>query len=99
MGQRESALNFYRQALEIAQEVEDQEGQGKTLRNLGKLYLDMQRYETALAFLVLARDILHAIDSTYYQESLRGTKTLRKTIGEEQFTALLANVEPRAQEI
>lgn len=99
MGLDEAALDYYRQALAIAQEVEDQEGQGKTMRNLGKLYLDMQRYETALAFLVLARDILHAIDSTYYQESLRGIETLRKTIGDEQFATLIAKVESHAQEI
>lgn len=99
MGRSTIALEYYRQALSIAQEVEDHEGQGKTMRNLGKLYLDMQRYETALAFLVLARNTLHAIDSTYYQESLRGIETLRHTIGDEQFTALLTNVEPRAQHI
>jgi len=57
----------------------------------------MQRYETALAFLVLARNILHAIDSTYYQESLRGIETLRQTVGDERFAPLLASVEPRAQ--
>ena len=99
MGRDETALDYYKQALAIAQEVEDQEGQGKTMRNLGKLYLDMQRYETALAFLVLAREILHAIDSTYYQESLRGIETLRKTMGDEQFATLIANVESHAQEI
>lgn len=99
MGHAETALDYYRQALAIAREVEDQEGQGKTMRNLGKLYLDLQRYETALAFLVLARDILHTVDSTYYQESLRGIETLRKTVGDEQFTALIANVEPHAQHI
>ena len=99
MGQAVTALDYYRQALAIAQEVEDHEGQGKTLRNLGKLYLDMQRYEIALAFLVLARDILHTIDSTYYQESLRGIETLRKTVGEEQFATLVANVESHARHI
>lgn len=99
MGQATTALEYYRQALTIAQEVEDQEGQGKIMRNLGKLYLDMQRYETALAFLVLARNTLHAIDSTYHQESLRGIETLRHTMGDEPFTALLTNVEPRAQHI
>src|ERR1700730_18448721 len=99
MGQADSALEYYKQALTIAQEVEDQEGQGKTMRNLGKLYIDMQRYETALAFLVLARNILHAIDSTYYQESLRGIETLRKTVGDDQFATLISNVEARAQHI
>lgn len=99
MGKTDTALDYYKQALAIAQEVEDQEGQGKTMRNLGKLYLDMQRYDTALAFLVLARNILQAIDSTYYQESLRGIETLRKTVGDDQFTTLIADVEPRALHI
>ncbi len=99
MGQVDSALEYYKQALAIALEVEDQEGQGKTMRNLGKLYLDMGRYDTALAFLVLARNTLHAIDSTYYQESLRGIETLQKTVGDDEFTTLVADVEPRAQYI
>ena len=99
MGQANTALDYYQQALAIAQEVEDHEGQGKTMRNLGKLYLDMRRYETALAFLTLARNILHAIDSTYYQESLRGIETLRHTIGDEQFDTLMTSVEPNARHI
>ena len=99
MGKANTALEYYKQALTIAQEVEDQEGKGKIMRNLGKLYLDMQRYETALAFLLLARDTLHAIDSTYYQESLRGIETLRQTVGDAQFPALMANVAARAQPI
>jgi tetratricopeptide (TPR) repeat protein len=99
MGKADTALDYYQQALAIAQEVEDQEGQGKTMRNLGKLYLDMQRYDIALAFLVLAKNTLHAIDSTYYQESLRGIETLRKTVGDDQFATLMESVEARAQHI
>ncbi|HVB76170.1 MAG TPA: tetratricopeptide repeat protein [Ktedonobacteraceae bacterium] len=99
MGQSNKALEYYRQALAIAQEVEDHEGQGKTMRNLGKLYLDLQRYDAALAFLTLAENILHEIDSTYYNESLRGIETLRETVGDDEFTTLMASVEPRAQQI
>jgi tetratricopeptide (TPR) repeat protein len=99
MGKAATALEYYQQALAIAQEVEDQEGQGKTMRNLGKLYLDMQRYDIALAFLVLARNILQVIDSTYYQESLRGIETLRKTVGDDQFATLMESVEARAQHV
>ncbi|TMF48537.1 MAG: tetratricopeptide repeat protein [Chloroflexi bacterium] len=99
LGQKQPALEYYKQALSIAREVEDHEGEGKTLRNLGKLYLDQQRYEAALAALLLARDMLGEIQSTYYVESERGITTLRKTVGENVFTTLLANVEPRASYI
>ncbi len=93
------AMRYYKEALSIAQEVEDHEGQGKTLRNLGKLYLDQQLYEVALASLLLAQNILNEAQSPYYNESQRGIVTLRKAIGEEKYTTLLAQVEPQAQQI
>ncbi len=65
---------------------------GKTLRNLGKLYLDQQRYDVALASLLLAQNILKEAQSSYCDESLRGIDTLRRAIGEEEFTALSTQV-------
>jgi tetratricopeptide (TPR) repeat protein len=99
LGNKQQAMHYYQEALHIAQEIEDHEGQGKTLRNLGKLYLDQQRYDVALASLLLARNILNEAQSSYYDESQRGLDTLRKAIGDEEFTALLAQVEPHAQQI
>ncbi len=99
LGQKQQAMEYYRQALGVAREVEDREGQGKALRNMGKLYLDQQRYEVALAALLLARDMLSEVQSSYYEESQRGIKTLRKAVGEEEFAGLLAEVEPQAREI
>jgi tetratricopeptide (TPR) repeat protein len=99
LGNKQQAMQYYQEALQIAQEVEDREGQGKTLRNLGKLYIDQQRYDVALALLLLARTILNEAQSSYYDESQRGLATLRKAIGDERFTALLTQVEPRAQQI
>ena len=96
LGQKQQAMEYYRQALGIAREVEDREGQGKALRNMGKLYLDQQRYEEALACLLLARNILSEVQSSYYEESQRGIKTLRKAVGDEEFARLLARVEPQA---
>jgi tetratricopeptide (TPR) repeat protein len=99
LGNKQQAMQYYKEALNIAQEVEDHEGQGKTLRNLGKLYLDQQRYEVALASLLLARNILNEAQSSYCDESQRGIDTLRKAVGEEEFVALLAKVEPQAKQI
>ena len=92
-------MRYYKEALNIAQEVEDCEGQGKTLRNLGKLYLDQQLYEVALTSLLLAQNILNEAQSPYYDESQRGIDTLRKASGDEKYTTLLAQVEPQAQQI
>jgi hypothetical protein len=69
------------------------------LRNLGKLYFDQQRYKVALAALLLARNILNEVQSSYCDESQRGIDTLRKAVGGEEFSALLARVEPQAQQI
>jgi tetratricopeptide (TPR) repeat protein len=99
LGNKQQALQYYKEALNIAQEVEDHEGQGKTLRNLGKLYLDQKHYEVALASLLLAYNILNEAQSSYCDESQRGIDTLRKAVGDEQFTRLLAKVEPQAQQI
>ena len=98
-GHKQQAMAYYKEALSIAREVEDHEGEGKVLRNLGKLYLDQKRYEVALATLLLARNILNEVQSSYCDESQRGIETLRTTVGKEQFTVLLARVEPQAQQI
>ncbi len=99
LGQEQQALSYDKQALIIAREVKDREGEGKALRNLGKIYLNSQGYNAALAALVLAQHIFQEIRSTYYDESERGLDTLRKTIGDDAYTALLASVEPRAAEV
>jgi tetratricopeptide (TPR) repeat protein len=96
---KQQAMHYYQEALNIAQEVEDHEGQGKTLRNLGKLYLDQQRFDISLAFLLLAQSILTEAQSSYCDESQRGIDTLHKAVGDEEYTALLAQVEPQAQQI
>ena len=89
-----------RTAESVGIEMTNQPAVETELRSLlGKLYLDQQRYEAALAALLLARDMLGEIQSTYYVESERGITTLHKTVGEDVFTTLLANVEPRASYI
>jgi tetratricopeptide (TPR) repeat protein len=99
LGNKQLAKQYYQEALNISQEIEDHEGQGKTLRNLGKLYLDQQRYDVALASLLLAQNILKEVQSSYCDESQRGIDTLREVVGQEKYTALLAQVEPQAQQI
>lgn len=99
LGHKQQAMAYYKEALSIAREVEDHEGEGKVLRNLGKLYLDQQRYKVALAALLLARNILNEVQSSYCDESQRGIDTLRKAVGEEEFSELLAQVEPQALQI
>ncbi len=39
------------------------------------------------------------MQSSYCDESQRGIDTLRKAVGEEEYAALLAQVEPQAQQI
>lgn len=99
LGQKQRAMDYYKEALSINREVEDYEGQGKTLRNMGTLYLKQQRYDVALASLLLAANILKEVQSSYCDESQRGIDTLREAIGEEQFSTLLARVEPQAHQI
>jgi tetratricopeptide (TPR) repeat protein len=99
LGQKQQALDYYRQSLQIAREVADREGEGKVMRNLGKLFLDQQHYEAAIAALLLSQSLLNDPESTYGDESQRGVDTLRATIGDERYRALLAKVEPNAAKI
>jgi len=99
LGQKQQALKYYKEALHIGRELEDREGEGKVLRNIGMFYFDQHRYDVALAALLLARDILDGIQSPYCYKTQRWIDTLQKEVGEGEFGKLLARVEPGAAQI
>ncbi|HLX57075.1 MAG TPA: tetratricopeptide repeat protein [Ktedonobacteraceae bacterium] len=99
LGQKQQALEYYEQALLIRREVGDRSGEGTTLWNIGAYYFDQSRYDVALASFLLARDIFEEVQSPNHDEVQGWIDDLRKKVGEEQFRALLARVEPRAQQL
>jgi hypothetical protein len=56
-------------------------------------------YDVALASLLLARDIFEEVQSPNRDAVQNWIDSLREEAGEEQFTTLLAQVEPQASQI
>ena len=80
-------------------EVGDSEGEGKTLRNVGILFLQQQQYEAALASILLAKRILDGLQSPYRDSVQEWIDALRKEVGEEQFEVLVEKVGAQAPQI
>ncbi len=99
LGQKQKALEYYEQALGIRREVGDRYGESTTLHNIGTIYFDQHRYDVALACFLLARSIFEQVQSPDVDDEVQWIAYLRQQIGEEQFAALLAEVEPRAEQV
>ncbi len=99
LGKRQEALSYFEQALAIRREVGDRGGEGTTLWNIGALYFEQGHYDVALAFLLLARGIFEEVQSPHRDGVQSWIDGLHKEVGEEQFTTLLAQVEPQALQI
>jgi len=97
--QQDRAMACYQEALNVAREVGDREGEGKTLRNAGMLFFEQQRYNVALAALLLAKQILDELQSPYRYSAQEWMDAIHREIGEERFVAELAQVEPRAIQV
>lgn len=99
LGQKEQARENYEQALRIRREAGDSKGEAKTLRNLGVIYFDQTHYDLALASLLVAKQIFEEIQSPIRELTQSVIDTVHEKIGEDQFAALLAQIEPRASQI
>jgi tetratricopeptide (TPR) repeat protein len=99
MGQGARARACYEEALSINRAMGDREGEGKTLRNFGRLYLAERNYSIALAALLLAQRLLDELQSPYRHSTQEGLDDLRQEIGEKQFADLRTKVELQASQI
>ena len=61
LGQDQTALDYYEQALTIAHEVDDRISEGRTLSNIGAVYNDLRQYQTALDYYEQALTIHQAL--------------------------------------
>ncbi len=66
---------------------------------MGALYFEQGHYDVALASFLLARGIFGEVQSPNRDSVQSWIDDLREEIGEEQFTTLLAQVEPQALQI
>jgi hypothetical protein len=100
LGQKDKALDYYQQALAICREVGDRAGEGTTLHNIGMIYAGFGWLDAALACVLLAKALFEYVQSpSDIEDEVQWIASLRRRLGEERFAAILAQVEPRANEI
>jgi tetratricopeptide (TPR) repeat protein len=99
LGEKQEALSYYEQALVISREIGDRGGEGETLWNVGALNFEQGHYDVALASLLLARGIFEEVQSPNRDGVQSWIDNMRKKVGEEQFTTLLAQVESKASQV
>jgi tetratricopeptide (TPR) repeat protein len=99
MGKEKLALKNYEQALRINRKVGDRGGEGVTLHNIGTIYLEQEVYNIALAYFLLATKIFEKVQSPSLAITQRYIERLETELGKDEFTVLLASVEPQAQNI
>lgn len=99
LGEKEKSLIYFEEAWRLHKKMGSRRREGRIMYTTGQLYFKWQRYDAALASLVLARDIYREIGSPEVFKSDEQIGKLREEVGEEGFSLLLAKVEPRAHQI
>lgn len=100
LGQKQEALKYYEQALQLHKKVQNPFMEGITLHNMGMIYSGQDRNDVAFACILLAKVLFERVQSpSDVEDEVQWIADLRKRIGEQQFTALLAQIEPRAEQI
>ncbi len=100
LDRKQEALLYFEQALRIRREIEDRRGEGVTLHKIGMIFSDQGRYEVALVCILLAKALFERVQSpSDVDREVQWIAGLRESIGEKQFTALLARVEPQSERI
>jgi tetratricopeptide (TPR) repeat protein len=105
LGKKESVLLYYRQALSICRELGQNKKEASVLNKIGLLSVEQRRYDLALACFLLSRDLLTTLQFSNVDEknhdnvALSYIDDLHEKIGDEQFSLLLAKVEPQAHQI
>lgn len=73
--------------------------EGATLHDMGLLFRERFRYDVTLACLLLAQYIFEEAMSPNLDEVQKSINQLSKRVDKDRFAALLAEVEPQAQQI
>jgi hypothetical protein len=79
--------------------VGERVGEGPALHDIGKLYGEREQYAIALACFLLAISVFAEVESPEGEAMQREMDGLRRQVGEEGFRKLMAEIEPRAEEI
>jgi tetratricopeptide (TPR) repeat protein len=95
--ERQAAFEYYTQAIAIFREIGDRWEEETTLRNLGRLFAIMGRFDAALACLWLAASIADTIHKNIDAEVV--PIWIRRSLPEEEFERLWSQAESQASRI
>jgi tetratricopeptide (TPR) repeat protein len=98
-GEKQVARDYYKRGLSICREEKDREEEGKTLLNLGILYFEQGQNDSAFACFLLAKSILEEVESREQASVQQWIDDLHGKVGEEGFANLLAQVEPKTEQV
>ncbi|MDT9242353.1 MAG: tetratricopeptide repeat protein, partial [Limnospira sp. PMC 1261.20] len=62
LGEKQTALDYYNQALPLFRAVEDRRGEAGTLNNIGRVYDSLGEKQTALDYLNQALPLFRAVE-------------------------------------
>jgi len=99
LGRKTDARGYFRQALAIQRRIADSLEESSTLYYVGKFYYEQRQYDVALSCFILDIRFLNEVQHPYREEAQIWIEKIQNELGDEQFTALLAAVEPQAQQI
>ncbi len=98
--EREQSLEYNKQALKIQRETNDYEGEGRTLHNIGMLYLKRGQLAYGFACIRLALYNFETTKSTSDCENeKRILEELQEATSDKDYTMLLTAVEPQTYQI
>ena len=83
LGQKQEALRYFKEALDIRREVGDRSGEGTTLLNIGAFYFEKANYPVALAYFLIARHIFEEVQSPNRDLVQSRIDGLREEVGEQ----------------
>ena len=86
-GDYEKALEYYNRSLKIQEELSDRSGIANSFGQIGKLYIEVGRYDEAFQHFLLALSILIELQSPNARLAATHLKELRAKWGEENFDA------------
>lgn len=97
--QNEKALECYCESWRILRGIGDRWWESVTVYNVGILHFKEMHYDVALACFLLAKRAFDELHHPLREETRNWIEKIHKSIGDEQFTPLLAAIEPQAQQI
>lgn len=97
---REKSFEYYKRALKVQREINEREGEGKTLHTIGMIFLKRGHLAYGFACIRLALYIFETLKSISNRDNeKRILEELRSAIGNEEYQTLIITIEPQAYQV